>query len=107
MKTVADYLELLPQPYKTAAVLACTLEGVLESPAESLCDALTAFDWSEYAIQDADKTWPDLYSLAKLSEPKSDPELETDAILEELSEEEIIQTQHIALKDMGFDLNLN
>tara|TARA_R110002051_G_scaffold252188_2_gene311456 strand:- start:403 stop:726 length:324 start_codon:yes stop_codon:yes gene_type:complete len=100
LTTVGDYLELLPQPYKTAALIAATVEEVNNNFCSSFSEAIISFDWNEYAINDADKSWAELYSMALLVETNTDT-------MWDIPQENIIEAQSVALKDMGFDMNLN
>ena len=46
MKTVGEFLQMLPEPYASAAILATSIEEVVNSPCSSLSDAIISFDWN-------------------------------------------------------------
>ena len=71
MKTVGEFLQMLPEPYASAAILATSLEEVVDDSCSSLSDAIISFDWNEWAIDDADRSWAKLYSMALLAETES------------------------------------
>ena len=98
MKTVGEFLQMLPEPYASAAILATSIEEVVNSPCSSLSDAIISFDWNEWAINDADISWVKLYSMALLSETYTDT-------MWDVPQEDIIEAQLAALKDMGFGMN--
>jgi len=103
MKTVGEFLQMLPEPYASAAILATSIEEVVDNPCSSLSDAIISFDWNEWAIDDADKTWPELYSMALLAETDTET-------MWDIPQENIIKAQLAALEDMGFgikDIYLN
>ena len=98
MKTVGEFLQILPEPYASAAILIASIEEVINSPCSSLSDAILSFDWNEWAIDDADKSWAELYSMALLMETDTDT-------MWDVPQENIIEAQLAALEDMGFGMN--
>ena len=98
MNTISEYLAMLPQPYSSAAILAVSIEGVADNPCDSLSEAIISFDWNEWAIDDADKSWAELYSMAVLAETNTDT-------MWDVPQDNIIAAQLAALEDMGFGIN--
>jgi len=98
MKTVGEFLQMLPEPYASAAILATSLEEVVDNSCSSLSDAIISFDWNEYAIDDAVKSWAELYSMALLSETDTDT-------MWDVPQKDMIEAQLAALEDMGFGMN--
>ncbi len=98
MNTISKYLAMLPQPYSSAAILAVSMEGVADNLCNSLSEAIISFDWNEWAIDNADKSWAALYSMALLAETDTDT-------MWDVPQENIIQAQLAALEDMGFGMN--
>ena len=98
MKTVGEFLQMLPEPYASAAILATSLEEVVDDSCSSLSDAIISFDWNEWAIDDADRSWAKLYSMALLAETDTDT-------MWDVPQEDIIEAQLAALEDMGFGMN--
>ncbi len=97
MNTISKYLAMLPQPYSSAAILAVSMEEVADNPCDSLSEAIISFDWNEWAIDDADKSWAELYSMAVLAE--------TDTDGWDVPQDDIVQAQLAALEDMGLGMN--
>tara|TARA_R110002167_G_scaffold6876_3_gene32450 strand:- start:1054 stop:1365 length:312 start_codon:yes stop_codon:yes gene_type:complete len=98
MKTVSEYLTMLPQPYSSAAILAVSMEGVADNTCDSLSEAIISFDWNEWAIDDTDKSWAQIYSMAVLAETDTDT-------MWDVPQDDIIQAQLAALEDMGLGMN--
>lgn len=98
MNTISEYLTILPQPYSSAAILAVSMEEVADNPCSSLSEAIISFDWNEWAIDDVDKSWAELYSMAVLAETDTDT-------MWDVPQDNIIQAQLAALEDMGLGMN--
>ena len=98
MNTVSEYLTMLPEPYSSAAILAVSMEEVADNTCDSLSEAIISFDWNEWAIDDAGKSWAELYSMAVLAETDTDT-------MWDVPQDDIIQAQLAALEDMGLGMN--
>tara|TARA_R110000796_G_scaffold199636_1_gene315765 strand:- start:533 stop:844 length:312 start_codon:yes stop_codon:yes gene_type:complete len=98
MNTISEYLTMLPEPYSSAAILAVTVEDIADNICSTLSEAIISFDWNEYTIADAPKSWPEIYSMAVLAETDTDT-------MWDVPQDDIIEAQLAALEDMGFGMN--